>query len=414
MEHRATHAMSPFGHHPDELSPATPRLVLRHRRPLFVIRRFEGRQRAVNASTCDLYRPASRRYDGGRVTRGAFFLGTVIAAAITCASASAFADQLRWTGVNIAGAEFNGRKVPGVPNRDYFYPARATMDYVAAKGMNAIRVPFLWERMQPALDGPLDAAETQRLRDVVTYATAKGLYVILDVHNYAHYRRQPIGSAGVPVDALASLWGQLARAYKDDPRVGFGLMNEPQGLATETWLAAANAAIAAIRREKAGNVVFMPGNGWTGAHSWASSRYGTPNAQAMRGVVDPGRNLVFEVHQYLDSNFSGTHPDCRNETAGVTALEGVTAWLRANRQRGFLGEFGAGSDPVCLAALDAMLKHIADNRDVWTGWTYWAAGAWPPSYFTSIQPVNGADRPQMAVLSRHLARPRPPESVGAK
>jgi endoglucanase len=313
-------------------------------------------------------------------------------------------DAFHFTGVNVAGAEFNGRKVPGIPNHDYFYPARATIDYVAAKGMNSIRVPFLWERMQPQLNAALETAELQRLEDVVRYANGKGLYVILDVHNYAYYRQKVIGSPETPVAALADLWGRLAPRFKGNSKVGFGLMNEPKGLATETWLAAVNAAIAEIRRAGANNLVFVPGDGWTGAHSWLSRGYGTPNADVMLGVVDPAENYVYEVHQYLDSNYSGTHPECRNETVGVTTLKAFTDWLRQHKKRGYLGEFGAGASPTCLAALDAMLKFMDDNRDLWIGWSYWAAGAWPPSYFTSVQPVDGADRPQMTVLLNHLAR----------
>ena len=60
------------------------------------------------------------------------------------------------------------------------------------------------------------------------------------------------------------------------------------------------------------------------------------------------------------------------------------------------------SGPTCMAALDAMLAHIDKNRDVWLGWTYWAAGAWPARYFTSVQPVNGVDTPQMQVLLKHV------------
>ena len=108
------------------------------------------------------------------------------------------------------------------------------------------------------------------------------------------------------------------------------------------------------------------------------------------------------MHQYLDGDYSGTHPSCRNERIGVTTLEKFTQWLRNNGKRGFLGEFGGGSDPVCLAALNAMLTHLAENSEVWLGWTYWAAGVWPPSYFTSVQPVDGADRPQMTVLLKHV------------
>ena len=61
-----------------------------------------------------------------------------------------------------------------------------------------------------------------------------------------------------------------------------------------------------------------------------------------------------------------------------------------------------------------MLSFIDENRDVWVGWSYWAAGAWPPSYFTSVQPVNGVDRPQMSVLLDHLRRARQGAERGAE
>jgi endoglucanase len=309
---------------------------------------------------------------------------------------------LRLTGVNIAGAEFNGRALPGRPATDYFYPSKSMIDHFAAKGINTIRLPFLWERLQPVLAADLDPGELKRLDDVVQYATGRGLHVVLDVHNYAAYRRQPIGTADVSAVALADLWRRIAQHFKGNRNTIFGLMNEPKGLKTETWLEAANSAIAAIRHTGATNLILVPGNGWTGAHSWMGRSYGTPNAEVMLGVADPANNYAFEVHQYLDKDYSGTHPECRNEQIGVTTLEKFTQWLRNNGKRGFLGEFGGGSDPVCLAALDAMLTYLAENSEVWLGWTYWAAGFWPPSYFTSVQPVNGEDRPQMSVLLKHV------------
>jgi endoglucanase len=327
---------------------------------------------------------------------------TLMVAGLAANTSAANTAVLRFTGVNIAGAEFNGRMLPGRPSTDYFYPSKPMIDHFAAKGMNTIRLPFLWERLQPVLGADLDSGELKRLDDVVQYATGRGLHVVLDVHNYAAYRRQPIGTADVSAAALGDLWRRIAQHFKSNRNTIFGLMNEPKGLKTETWLEAANTAIAAIRQAGATNLILVPGNGWTGAHSWMGRSYGTPNAEVMLGVADPANNYAFEVHQYLDSNYSGTHPECRNERIGVTTLEKFTQWLRTNGKRGFLGEFGGGSDPVCLAALDAMLTHLAENSEVWLGWTYWAAGFWPPSYFTSVQPVDGADRPQMSVLLKHV------------
>jgi len=339
-----------------------------------------------------------------RVSHGLILAALVIG--VSAASAAPEGEHRFLTGVNIAGAEFNGKKLPGVANQDYFYPKPETIDHFAAEGMNVIRVPFRWERIQPSLNGELDPAEYRRLADTVHRATAKKLYVILDVHNYAAYRDMPIGSPGVPVTAFADLWKRLAGKFRKETQVGFGLMNEPKGLPTETWLAAANAAIVQIRAAGARNLVFVPGNGYTGAHSWFGKSYGTPNAAVMLGINDPDNNYVYEIHQYLDSNYSGTHPSCQNETIGVTALEPVTKWLLQHHKRGFLGEFGVGKDATCLTALDNMLGFIDRNRQAWLGWTYWAAGAWPPRYFTSVQPVNGVDPPQMKILLRHVAQPQ--------
>lgn len=65
----------------------------------------------------------------------------------------------------------------------------ASLDYFAAKGMNTVRVPILWERLQPTLYGDFDW----------TYV---------------------IGSRAVPYSALTDVWQKLATLYKsnDEPR----------------------------------------------------------------------------------------------------------------------------------------------------------------------------------------------------
>src|SRR3569833_2471358 len=92
---------------------------------------------------------------------------------------AAAADDRFLAGVNVAGAEFNGKTLPGVAGKDYFYPKPATFEHFASEGMNVIRLPFRWERIQPQLNGELAAAEYHRLADAVHQATAKKLYVIL-------------------------------------------------------------------------------------------------------------------------------------------------------------------------------------------------------------------------------------------
>jgi endoglucanase len=318
------------------------------------------------------------------------------------------------TGVNIAGGDF-GDRVPGIYGQDYIYPARPTIDYYAAKGMNIFRLPVLWERLQHDLDKDLDETEMKRIDAVVSYVTSKGIKVIIDVHNYAKYSGAVIGSPGLPPSALGELWRQIALQYKQNDLVVFGLMNEPTGLPTETWLQAANDAIAKIRQVGARNLILVPGNGWSSARDWMSRKYGTPNSEAMLNIVDPADNYVFDVHQYFDFDFTGTHDDCQSAEIGIRSLAPFTQWARDNRKRGFLGEFGAGANATCLENLDRVLQFLAANNDVWLGWTFWAAGTWwPKDYYTNVEPIDGKDRPQMLVLEKYLNKAPAPEASPKK
>jgi endoglucanase len=307
------------------------------------------------------------------------------------------------TGVNIAGADFGEDRLPGIFGQDYFYPKLPSIDYFATKGMNIIRLPVLWERLQHQLGENLDEKEMQRIDTVVNYATSKGVKIIIDVHNYAKFYGAVIGTEKLPPTALGELWRQIAARYKNYDLVVFGLMNEPVDLRTEIWLEAANDSIAKIRQTGANNLILVPGNGWSSARDWTSARYGTPNSQVMLNVVDPSENFAFDVHQYFDRGFTGTHADCQSVEIGVKSLTPFTEWAREHRKRGFLGEFGAGANPICLNALDRVLKFMAANNDVWLGWTYWAAGSmWPKDYYTNVEPLEGKDRPQMSILERYI------------
>lgn len=302
-----------------------------------------------------------------------------------------------YRGVNLAGAEFNSGAIPGKAFFDYAIPSHEEVDYYVGKKMNIFRVPFLWRRIQPSDNGPLDAGMLEHLDDVVTYATGKGAVVVLDVHNYGRVDGQIVGEQK-PAALLADLWSKLAGHYKDNPSVFFGLMNEPHGQSGTAWLATANGAIAAIREAGAKNPILVPGISWTGAHSWISSK----NAETMLGVVDPANNYAFEVHQYLDDDSSGTHDDCKSATIGSERLKGFTGWARTNGKRALLGEFGVARNQTCYDGLDDILGYMDANPDVWMAWTYWAGGPWWGEYSYTLEPKDGKDRPQMAILEKHL------------
>ena len=76
----------------------------------------------------------------------------------------------------------------------------------------------------------------------------------------------------------------------------------------------------------------------------------------------------------------------------------ITQWAVEHNQRLFLGEVGVDQQPISLEALDKMLSYMQQHTNVWQGVTYWAGGPWWGDYMFSIEPQNGVDKPQMAIL----------------
>ena len=325
--------------------------------------------------------------------------------------------ETQYSGVNLAGADFGYDVLPGEFGTQYTYPINEEVDYFTSKGMNIFRLPFLWERLQNDQSGPLNADELNRIKEFVAYANSKQASVILDPHNSARYYGEIIGIDGdlgaLPLAAFEDFWTKLANEFKDNDKVIFGLMNEPHDMPSELWRDDANAAIVAIRATGAKNLILVPGNAWTGAHSWLDDSYGTPNGTVMKDIVDSENRIAFEVHQYFDTDSSGTSANCISATVGSERLVDFTNWLRENNQQGFLGEFAGGNNSTCLNALDNMLDYVDANNDVWMGWTYWAAGPWWGEDIFTVEPKDGVDRPQMAILSKHLSSQSGSDSEGS-
>lgn len=95
------------------------------------------------------------------------------------------------------------------------------------------------------------------------------------------------------------------------------------------------------------------------------------------------------MHQYLDSDGSGTSDTCVSTTIGQERVEAATEWLQSNGKLGFLGEFAGGANSVCQSAVTGMLSYMQENSDVWLGASWWAAGPWWATYIFSMEPPSG-------------------------
>ena len=310
-------------------------------------------------------------------------------------------------GPNLSGAEFNpgpGKRI----NFDYTYPPTKEIDYYASKGFGMIRLPFDISRVYPVPYAPLNITEIIYMRLTIDHCLAKGIYVILDPHNYGLIydgrtgQKLQIGTDPEGTKLFADFWGRMGAMYKNYPNVFFGLMNEPNQQTAEQWHTGAIPAIKAIRAANATQTILIPGTAWSGAHSWNSSG----NAAVWAGFKeDPENNFAFEMHQYLDSDSSGTHNVCISNSSA--ALEVATNWLVENKFRGFLAEFGWSVDSTCMTEGAKFMDYLTSYSNVWMGWTWWCGGPWYPStYMFRLDPLSYTppiiDRPQMATLLAHL------------
>lgn len=143
--------------------------------------------------------------------------------------------------------------------------------------------------------------------------------------------------------------------------------------------------------------VFVEGNSWSGAWTWAQVN------DNMKALSDPQNKIVYEMHQYLDSDGSGTSEMCVSPTIGKERITSATQWLKENGKVGILGEFAGGVNDQCKTAISGMLSHMAENSNVWMGAIWWAAGPWWGSYMYSMEPSSGtAYSGMMSALQPYL------------
>ena len=300
-------------------------------------------------------------------------------------------------GVNLAGAEFSENKLPGTYGGDYIYPNSSELDYYKRKCIRLIRLPFRWERLQRSLYGPLDAGELSRLDGFIAAVRIRDMKVILDPHNYARYHGNLIGSSQVPLSAFTDFWERVASHYRIEESIyAYGLMNEPHNT-NGRWPEIAQAGIDGIRISDMNHLILVPGDGWSSASSW-------PINNADLVVIDSANNFMYEAHVFFDWDGSGSYDLSYDDNGaypkiGIDRVNIFIQWLADRGARGFIGEYGVpGTDVRWLTVLENFLAHLEANG---VGGTYWAGGPWWGDYLLSVEPRNGKDRSQMALLTEY-------------
>ena len=126
-----------------------------------------------------------------------------------------------------------GNTLDAIPNEDSWgngQTTKATFDTVAAAGFRSVRIPVTWSGHQSeTAPYTIDATYMARVKQLVDWALADGLYVVLNVHHDNWMWVEKITSDHDNVMArFNSTWSQISTVFRDEPRtLVFESLNEP-------------------------------------------------------------------------------------------------------------------------------------------------------------------------------------------
>lgn len=307
-----------------------------------------------------------------------------------------------WLSAHRTGATVVGLEEP-TWSTGYTHPlhTQGFVDFLASKGVAAIRLMISWESIQPTALGAIPgggAATTYltNLKTLVNRFLAKGIYVSLNPWQYSDSSGDTdityFGSA-ITSARFADFWGKLATQFSYDQRISFDLINEPHlpdpgdgvvGITLNNWFSFAQAAITAIRAAGATNYIVVQGLNYADPGNWVTNG-SAAKFIALTDTLSPKR-LIAGVHNY-GTNYGAEIINL------VPNLSDIVTHARANGYKFFIETDCSDPDPVSnpptsqtVTDWAAVTAYCKTNKDVCAGWTWWAAddctiSGWDTEYF---------------------------------
>jgi len=248
-------------------------------------------------------------------------------------------------------------------------------DLVKSAGFDFVRLPINWAAHTDASSPyTIDPTFFARIDRIVSWALARDLSIIIDLHQYDEMATDPTGQK----ERFLAIWTQLAAHYQSQPpQVLFELLNEPNTqLDADLWNQYLAEALTIARRSNPTRDVIV------GPVMW--------NSYSMFPSLDlpPDSHLIVTFHYYDPFHFTHQGADWVGEDTtswlGTTwdgteaekadisnAFDSVQAWAKQKKVRVLVGEFGAFSP----APMDSRVRWTAFVREQAEAhgfaWAYW-------------------------------------------
>ncbi len=311
-------------------------------------------------------------------------------------------------GINICGAEFGEKNLPGTLGTDYIFPSERQIAYFAKKGFKTIVLPFKWERIQPKLGEELDLSYVTLIKQFLLDCKKNNVQSIITMQNFAKYRiadqEHSLGSKQLPIELFSDVWKRIAGIFATENSVwGYDIMNEPRGIYGRNWFKAAQSAIDAIRMHDTTAYVIVDGENGSFSYEWKYDN------DKLKDLKDQWNKVIYDAHCYFDYDHSGrydsTYTRKIDEKIGIKFVKPFIDWLKKYNKRGIVGEFGI---PANNEKWEMVMRNFLDYlKAQGVQANYWAAGIWWGKYALSIEPENEIDKPQMKILEHYLPKQFP-------
>jgi endoglucanase len=235
--------------------------------------------------------------------------------------------------------------------------SQALVDAVHKAGFTTMRIPVSWDDHMSGAARTIDPAWMDRVEQVVKYALADHMTVIVNIHHNNGWEAPTIANEENAKDTLTELWTQIATRFAGyDQHLVFEAMNEPRQTinGADDWVgtvqnydvinhlnAAALAAIRATGGNNARRLVMLP--------SYAAA----PDQQLDAMVMPADPMIALSDHAYRPWSFAGDQKGTSVFT-GQAELDQLFARLNT--------KFVAQGIPVVIGEWASTDKNNADER----------------------------------------------------
>ncbi|MDE6592807.1 MAG: glycoside hydrolase family 5 protein [Oscillospiraceae bacterium] len=260
------------------------------------------------------------------------------------------------------------------------------IDSVKAQGFNVLRLPVTWEgKFGEAPDYTIREDWLARVKEVVDYAYANDMFVILNAH-HEEWNNPTADNEAAADEILRAIWKQIAEYFKDyNEKLIFEGMNEPRLKGTPMEWTGGNAeAREVINHWNAAFVETVRATGGNNAnrHLMVPTYAASTSGQVLNETVIPDDDkVILSVHAYLPYNFALAGPESAvsewsSDNAGDTRdIDVLFADLKDRYidkgQAVIMGEFGSRNRMNTAARADCARYYITKATEAGVPCVWW-------------------------------------------